>query len=174
MGSIAESLKKNRRNIKICVILLISFLMMRFIATISKFLFSDYPSFRIMMGLDIVFILLIPTLVIFISADTMRPRTSFFLAFIISGVVFPICDALFLDPILMLYPPFFIPFIIMGFGFGLVGFAGNNYHSDIKKSMIIFTMGMSIILINSASFVPIAYYVLTGDATILRLIPSTQ
>jgi hypothetical protein len=58
----------------------------------------------------------------------------------------------------------------MGFGFGIIGLAGNKYHCDFKKSIIFFTIGMAVILINSANFIPITYYVLTGDATPLQFI----
>lgn len=169
--SIAASWEKNRKNIGISFFLLVSLLMMRFIVIISAFLFSDYPPFRIMMALDIVFVVLIPFLIVFISADMMKTTTSFFLPLINIGIVFPICDVFFLDLALLLTPEYFIPFLIGGFGFGLIGLAGNKYHGDFKKSMIFFTIGMMIIVMNFVNFIPITYYVLTGDAMILQLIP---
>jgi hypothetical protein len=163
-------LKNNQKNLGISLILLLSFLMMRFIVAISEFFFYGYPPFRIMMGLAIVFVLIIPIFVIFLSAKTMKPGTSFLLPFVIGGIIFPVCDSFFLDPGLLLYPPFYLSFLIGGFGYGLIGLSGNYYENDFKKMMIFFTVGMAIILANSVNFIPITYYVLTGDAAVLPLI----
>jgi hypothetical protein len=162
--------KKKWNYIEICFVLLVSLLLMRFIAIISKFLFSEYPSFRIMMGLDLIFVLLIPILVIFISADTLKPAASFLIPFITVGVIFSFCDVVFLDPELLFYPDYYLPQIIAGLGFGFIGLAGNKYHADFTKSLFFFTAGMGIVLVNSAAFIPLTYYVLTGDSGILQII----
>jgi hypothetical protein len=163
--------EKNRKIIGTCLVLLVSLLMMRFIVVISQLLFSGYPSFRIMMGLDLFFVLLIPFLVIFLSADSMDLKTSFLLPVIVIGFIFPVCDAMFLNLALLVYPGFYIPLLIGGFGFGFIGLAGNHYHREFTKSILFFTIGMAVILLNSASFIPITYFVITGNPTSLMLIP---
>jgi len=145
--------------------LLFSLLMMRLIVTVSEFLSIDLP-FRLMMGLSIFFVSVLPIVIVFMSAHEMEFKTSFFLPFIIYGLVYPICYAFFLDPLaLLIYPEYYITYLIGGVGLGLIGLAGNTYHSEFKKSMIIFTIGMTIMLINAANVIPVFYYVITGDIT---------
>ncbi len=161
---------KNRNILWICFGLLACLLMMRFMVIISKFLSFDYPPFRIMMGLDVVFLYLIPVLLVFILTDTLEPGMSFLVPFILVGIVFPLCDVIFLDPTLLLVPEHFVPFLVGGAGLGLIGLAGNYHRREFKKSLVIFTLGIAITLLNSARLLPIPYYVLTGDASSLTLI----
>jgi hypothetical protein len=162
--------RNNRRDIATGLVLLASLLMMRIIVVISQLLFSGYPSFRVMMGLDLLFVILIPFFIIFISAESMELKKSFVLPAIVVGILFPICDALFLSPTLLLSPAFYIPFLIGGLGFGFIGLAGNHYHRNFSRSMVFFTIGIGVILLNSATFIPITWYVITGDAAALLFI----
>lgn len=163
-------IRNNWKNIATGLVLLASLLMMRIIVVTSQLLFSGYPSFRVMMGLDLLFIILIPLLVIFISTESMEPKKGFLFPAIVVGILFPLCDALFLNPILLLSPAFYTPFLMGGLGFGLIGLAGCHYHRDFFRSIVFFTLGMGVILLNSATFIPITWYVITGDDAALLLI----
>lgn len=172
IDSVTGMKNDNLKILGVGFVLLLSFLMMRVIVIMYDLLNYGYPPFRIMMGLAIVFVLIIPILAIFLSAKLMTPRTSFLLPYLISGICFPVCDSLFLDTSLLQHLSYFLPFLIGGLGYGFIGLSGNYYHIDFKKSIIIFTAGMGIILLNSVNYIPITYYVLTGDTSVLSLIPS--
>jgi hypothetical protein len=124
-----------------------------------------------MMGLDVVFVFIIPIILVFMLANKMELSTSFFLPLVVYGLIFPICDALFLDPFtLLVYPQYFITFLIGGIGFGLIGLSGKIYPGDLLKSLMIYSFGISIIMINSFNIIPVLYYVVTGDMTPLQQI----
>jgi|SRR5208337_2770224 len=171
MKSPSRFLEENRRTLGISVVLLICLLMVRFIVTISDFLSINLPM-RTFMGIDVLFIFILPPVILFITADKMDLETSFFLPFIIYGLVYPVCYAFFLDPLaLLVYPKYYVPYLIGGIGLGLIGLAGNKYQSEFGKSMIMFTLGITIILLNAVNIIPVFYYVVTGDITPLLSIP---
>jgi len=171
MKSPSRFLEENRRTLGISFILITCLLMVRFIVTISNFFSVDLPM-RTFMGINILFFFVLPPVILFITANKMDLKTSFFLPFIVYGLVYPVFYAFFLDPrTLLVYPEYYVSYLIGGIGLGLIGLAGNKYQSEFGKSMILFTFGITIILLNAINIIPVFYFVLTGDITPLLSIP---
>jgi hypothetical protein len=165
------SLPKNKRLLGISFVLLVCLLMTRIIFTISGFLSVGLPM-RIFMGINVLFVSLLPVIIVFIAADKMDLKTSFFLPFFIRGIVYPVCYAFFFNPFAMLgYPPYYAPYLLGGISLGLIGLAGNKFNTEFTKSMVFFTLGIAVMLLKAPNVIPIFYFVVTGDATPLLNIP---
>lgn len=172
INSFYESLKTHTKILGISCLLLVSLLMGRIVVTITEVLSINLP-IRAFMATNIFFISILPVVIVFISAEKMDFKTSFFLPFIIKGAIYPITYAFFLDPLALLpYPGYYIGYLIGGIGLGIVGLAGNIYNRKFIKSVILFTIGIAIILMNSVNVIPVFYYVVTGDITPLLKIPN--
>jgi len=145
---------------------------MRFIIILVDFFSLNIP-FRMMLGLDVAFVFIIPIILVLVLAKKMDLWICFFLPFVIYGLIFPICDALFLNPFALLgYPQYYVSFLIGGVGLGLFGITGKIYSSNFKKSLIVYTFAITITMINSINIILVFYYVLTGDLATLQQIPN--
>jgi len=166
-----KKFSNNKKIVGISLILLISVLFPRFISLLSDY-FSWNVSLRMMISMTLLFIFIIPILTVFFSMKSVNIRTSFLLPFLVTGLVFPVCDALFLEPFALLTDPlYYIMFLILALGLGLVGIAGNVWPTSAKKSIGILTIGLIIVLLNSMNILPVFYYAITGDMTPLYQIP---
>lgn len=167
-----DTYEKYRYAVIFSFMLLFCLLIMRFIITLVDF-FSLRIPFRMMLGLDVAFIFIIPVLLVLVSANKMDIRICFFLPFLIYGIIFPICDALFLDPFALLgSPQYYISFLISGVGLGLFGVTGKMYSKNFRISLATFTIAILITMLNSINIIPVFYYVLTGDVAALQQIPN--
>lgn len=164
-------LQKNKRLIGISIILLICLLIPRIVFVISEF-FSIGLSMRIFMGINVLFVSVLPVIIVFFSTDKMDLKTSFLMPFFVRGLIYPVCYAFFFDPFAMLiYPQYYAPYLLGGIGLGLIGLAGNKFHTEFTKSLAFLSLGVAVLLLKAPNIIPISYYIVTGDATPLLDIP---
>jgi len=143
--------------------LLVCLLMPRFVVLFSDLLSVQLP-LRLFLAVNVIFVFFLPVVIVFILAERMEQKTSFFLPFFINGFIYPVCYALFLDsPALLLSPNYYITYLIGGVALGLIGLAGNIYRCDFLKSVALFSLGVTIILLKSVNLIPVMFVILIGN-----------
>lgn len=170
MQDFSDFRNHNRNSVVLTASLLSCLLVMRFIIILNDLF--QIP-FRIVFGLNILLIFIIPVILVFALTHSMDLLTCFALPLAIYGILFPVCQAFFLDPFALLgYPPYYFVPLIGGIGLGVIGIAGKFRKKRLEKSLVIYSLGISIIMINTANIIPVFWYVVTGDPTPLTQIPN--
>lgn len=149
--------------IEIGCAIIISELMNRFIVSFTEYSGIDI-TFRVMMGLQVLFAYVIPVILVIIGFRSPNKFLSFMIPFLSVGVIYPLLDALWLNYIyLVFYPLYIVPKIVTGAILGLIGI-GSSYMKESKIiSISVIIIGIALLIVSKKNVVNIVYYVITGD-----------
>jgi hypothetical protein len=119
--------------------------------------------FRFMQGIAILFAILVPVFVVLEGFQYMSITDGFFVPLVLYAFMFTTFNSLIRHVNLFMDPAIFMPGIIGGIGFGLIGLGAYHMRNNIPKTFALVTAGITIIFLSSPMILAGFLYALTGN-----------
>jgi hypothetical protein len=120
-------------------------------------------SLRLMLGVGILFLFLLPVFLVFEGFHYTTPTVGFFVPLVLYALAFPLLDSLFFDLSRFFDLTVIIPSIIGGIGFGLIGVGSYHMKRSSLNAFIWATIGTTLIFLSSPEILQAFLYILSGD-----------
>lgn len=161
-----------KSSIVYCTPLLLSLLIMRMITLIFPHQ-VEIMSLRLILGFGIIFNFIVPILFVYTHFGRMDFWLSMIIPFASYAILYPVFDSILLGTVALLCDTtFIVPLIIGGLGIAFIGCGSYFLRLDRVLSRTCFVCGILILILSAPNVVPVSYFILSGDGTILRLIPN--
>jgi len=154
-----------------CAVIIITMMMTRVVNHIATYYIPI--SYRVVIGLNILCLNILPLLLIVVFFHKSKPITNFIVTFISVGIIFTILDGIWL----LIYdvninstifnPISTIPKLILAFGYGLIAISSGTIKKEFNKSVligiVIGIIGLLVILIDIPDLPWMIYKVIIND-----------
>lgn len=150
--------------------LLLSLILMRIITLVFSHQVEMTP-LRLILGFSIVFNFIVPILFVYAGSGHMGFQLSMTVPFIIYAGLYPLFDSVLLGSIALIYTTtYIVPMIVGGVGVAFIGCGSYFTRFDHVLSRTCIVCGTLIFILSAPNLVPVSYFVISGDSTILKSI----